>query len=157
VNKDTIYNTKIQHRKTLKYFLLIVVMCFAFSSFSQVYSVDVKPQEKRSTFSLKKIFQREPKEVRKAKREQRKKEKKATYNELKVKKKYWKRVDKPKEIGTDRKVYRRMKKNLKRAERIQKNKNPDNKLVQLSRKKIKLPKISDTKIQWPWTKKSSNE
>jgi len=123
---------------------------------AQPHSIDVKPK-KTSHFSLKKIFQREPKEVRKAKKEQRKKEKAANYNEIKTKKRFWKKVDKPKELATDRKVHRRMRKNLKKAERINKNKHQDNFIVRMSRKKIKLPHISLPKIHWPWTKKSSNE
>ena len=86
-----------------------------------------------------------------------KKEKAANYNEIKTKKRFWKKIDKPKELATDRKVHKRMRKNLKKAERINKNKHQDNFLVRLSRKKIKLPQISKTKIHWPWTKKSSSE
>lgn len=131
-------------------------MLVCMPTLAQPHSIDVKPK-KTNHFSLKKIFQREPKAVRKAKKEQRKKEKAANYNEIKTKKRFWKKIDKPNELATDKKVYRRMRKNLKKAERINKNKHQDNFIVRLSRKKIKLPQISKTKIHWPWTKKSSNE
>lgn len=143
--------------KRCVFIIIVFYTMLAYQSvLAQPHSIDVKPK-KTSHFSLKKIFQREPKEVRKAKKEQRKKEKAANYNEIKTKKRFWKKVDKPKELATDRKVHRRMRKNLKKAERINKNKHQDNLIVRLSRKKIKLPQISKTKIHWPWTKKSSNE
>lgn len=140
------------------FFFVIVFYSMIIYQFAnaQPHSIDVKPK-KTVHFSLKKIFQREPKEVRKAKKEQRKKEKAAHYNEIKTKKRFWKKVDKPKELAANRKVHRRMRKNLKKAERINKNKHQDNLIVRLSRKKIKLPQILKTKIHWPWTKKSSNE
>ena len=143
-------------RRCFFFVIVFYSMIIYQSTNAQPHSIDVKPQ-KTVHFSLKKIFQREPKQVRKAKKEQRKKEKSAHYNEIKTKKRFWKKVDKPKELATDRKVHRRMRKNLKKAERINKNKHQDNFIVRLSRKKIKLPQISKTKIHWPWTKKSSNE
>lgn len=143
-------------RRCFFFVIVFYSMIIYQSTNAQPHSIDVKPK-KTFHFSLKKIFQREPKQVRKAKKEQRKKEKAAHYNEIKTKKRFWKKVDKPKELATDRKVHRRMRKNLKKAERINKNKHQDNFIVRLSRKKIKLPQISKTKIHWPWTKKSSNE
>ena len=143
-------------RRCFFFVIVFYSMIIYQSTNAQPHSIDVKPK-KTVHFSLKKIFQREPKQVRKAKKEQRKKEKSAHYNEIKTKKRFWKKVDKPKELATDRKVHRRMRKNLKKAERINKNKHQDNFIVRLSRKKIKLPQISKTKIHWPWTKKSSNE
>lgn len=143
----------------MRCFLFVIIFCSMLiyqPINAQPHSIDVKPK-KTTHISLKKIFQREPKEVRKAKKKQRKKEKASNYNEIKTKKRFWKKVNKPKELATDKKVHRRMQKNLKKAERINKNKHQDNLIVRLSRKKIKLPQISKTKIHWPWTKKSSNE
>ncbi len=134
--------------------LIIFSLLISTVTQSQPYSIDIPPKTTQK-ISFRKIFQREPKEIRKAKREQRKKEKKENYNEIKTKKKYWKRVNKPEELGTNRKIHKRMKKNLRRAERINKNKHPDSFFVRMSKKKIKLPKIY-LNIKWPWTKKLSN-
>ncbi|NSW44521.1 MAG: hypothetical protein HPY79_01650 [Bacteroidales bacterium] len=157
MSKDIAKDINMQpHYKRLIFIIFASITFFSLQSIAQPHSIDIKPKHK-SHFSIKKIFQREPKEVRKAKKEQRKKEKAASYNEIKTKKRFWKKVDRPKELATDKKVHRRMRKNLKKAERINKNKHTDNFIVRMSRKKIKLPHISIKKIHWPWTKKSSNE
>jgi hypothetical protein len=149
----------------LKYYiriLLIIIVLFSSNRnlFSQVYSIDVKAKASHH-FSIKKIFNNpERKERRKQKKIDRDKDKKIikdARNERKNVKKYWKTLDKPKEMAANRKVLHRMKKDLRKSQRINKNKNPDNFFVRLSRKKIKLPKISTSKLHWPWAKKSSNE
>lgn len=144
----------------LKFIQIVFIAFLFFSSYkvaiSQPYSIDVKPK-KTIHFSFRKIFHREPKAIRKARKQEEKKEKLANYNEIKTKKRFWKKVDRPKELSTNKKIYKRMKKNLKKAERINKNKHQDNFFVRLSRKKFKLPQISKTKIHWPWTKKSLND
>lgn len=149
-------NQQLSIKRLHLFFIAFIFFAPFHEAISQPHSIDVKPK-KTVHFSLRKIFQREPKAIRKARKEEKKKEKAANYNEIKTKKRFWKKVDKPKELATDHKVHKRMRKNLKKAEKINKNKHQDNFFVRLSRKKIKLPQISKTKIHWPWTKKSSSD
>ena len=139
-------------------FILFLLFVISFSSqvTAQKYSIDRGPQKKLQwNFHPKALFKKD--EVKRTERKQRKEEKKKAKNELKIFKKNWKRLDHPKELGSKRKVVKRMKKNLKVAKRVNHNKHKESKVKRLSRKKIKLPKISITKIHWPWMKKSSNE
>jgi hypothetical protein len=137
-------------------FLVFIVFTTCFYAQSQVYSVDKEPQ-KKLTFNihLKGLFKTN--EQKKAVRKKRKEENKSSRNEIKTKKKYWKHLDRPKELGTDKKVVKRMKKNLRVSKRVNHNKHKEGTVKRLSRKKIKLPKISISKIHWPWTKKASSD
>jgi len=145
-------NTKLQNFKIK---LILILISFTFivgSAYSQRYSIDKPPQNKLNFhIHLKTLFKKNPQ--RKAERKAKKEEKKKSWNERKTEKKYWKHVDHPKEKGSDRRVVRRMKKNMKIAERHNHNKHTESKIKRLSRKKIKLPKISVTKLHWPWKKK----
>lgn len=140
-------------------FLLPVILFMLISAsdvLPQKYSVDHAPKKHiRIKIRPKQIFKRD--QVKKAEKAQRKKQKKAEYDEIKTKKKFWKKLDRPKELGLKRKVYKRMKKNLKLSERINKNKHRETAVKRMSRKKIKLPKISITKINWPWKKRISSD
>jgi len=121
-------------------------------SISQRHSIDRPPEKKIEIhLHLKNLFKKDAQ--KKAYRKTKKEEKKKLRNEIKTEKKYWKHVDHPKEKGTNRKVVKRMKKDLKIANRHNRNKHTETKIKRLSRKKIKLPKISTTKIHWPWMKK----
>ncbi|MCX7954014.1 MAG: hypothetical protein N3A01_02360 [Bacteroidales bacterium] len=121
------------------------------------YSIDhVKPStENRIKFNFP---TKEEREIRKLQRKEKKKQReaqKAQKLQEKLKKQYWKTYNKSNEIGTNQSVYKRMKKNQRKAEKIQHNKPVENFFVRMSRKKIKLPKISITKLEWPWKKKQS--
>lgn len=121
-------------------------------SVSQRHSIDRTPEKKiQIHLHLKTIFKKDPQ--KKANRKAKKDKKKKSRNEIKTEKKYWKHVDHPNEKGTNKKVVRRMKKDLRVAKRHNHNKHTETKIKRLSRKKIKLPKISTTKIHWPWKKK----
>ncbi len=131
---------------------MVVILFSPLISNSQRYSIDKPPKKQIHTnIHLKTIFKKNPQKIaaRKTKKEEKKKER----NEIKEEKKNWKHVDHPKEKGTDKRVVRRMKKDLRIAERHNHNKPTETKIKRLSRKKIKLPKISNTKIHWPWKKK----
>ncbi|OFX28937.1 MAG: hypothetical protein A2X08_10555 [Bacteroidetes bacterium GWA2_32_17] len=144
--------TKIKDFSLIPIIILVVMVFIPFVSNSQRHSIDRPPEKKiQIHIHLKTIFKKNPqnKVDRKTKKEERKKQR----NEIKTEKKYWKHVDNSKEKGTNRKVVKRMKKNLKIANRHNHNKHNETKIKRLSRKKIKLPKISTTKIHWPWMKK----
>ncbi len=140
--------------------ITVIVLSIPEGMLSQVHSIDVKPKTSQQ-FSFKKIFGNHGgKEKRKHNREERKhyrEIKKESRLQRKAVKKYWKTMDRPKEMAANRKVVHRMKKDLRKAQRINNNKHPDNFFTRLSRKKIKLPQISTTKIHWPWTKKKESE
>jgi hypothetical protein len=123
---------------------------------AQRYSVDREPRKKVNLhISFKGMFKADP--VKKENKKKERDRRKATREEAKLKKSYWKHLDHPKEISTNKRVYKRMKQNLRRAERQNDNKPKDGFFKRLSHKKIKLPKITTKKIRWPWTKKSSND
>ena len=150
------YNTKISKIIRIAFLILIVISFNSSFVRGQRYSVDHAPAKKiQWNIHPKKLFKKNPQ--RKAERKKRKEEKRKGYNEIRTFKKNWKKIDHPKELGTKRKVVKRMKKNLKVSKRINNNKHKDGAVKRLSRKKIKLPKISMSKIRWPWTKKPSNE
>ena len=140
-------------------FTVILLILFVFEPCiinAQRYSMD-KPIKHKIHINIhfKTLFKADPQ--KKAERKKKSESRKASRNEIKTEKKYWKHHDKPKDISTNRKIVRRMKKNLRIAERHNHNKFTETKIKRLSRKKIKLPKISTTKIHWPWTKKQPEE
>jgi len=149
------------HAKINKFILFtLAVLCVCYFTVSNVsaqrYSIDKAPEKKLQwNIHLKGLFKKN--DGKKKAREKRKEEKKKGYNEIRTFKKNWKHIDHPKEMGTKRKVVKRMKKNLKMTKRLNHNKHKEGAVKRLSRKKIKLPKISISKIRWPWTKKSSQE
>ena len=144
--------TKIRKFSLISIILIVVALFLPLTGISQRHSID-RPQQKQFQIHLhlKSIFKKNPQ--KKAERKTKKENKKKERNEIKVEKKYWKHVDHPKEKGTNRKVVRRMKKNLRIANRHNHNKHTETKIKRLSRKKIKLPNISITKLHWPWKKK----
>lgn len=146
------YNTKINKFSVLTVLILIILVFRPSFIIAQPYSIDRPPENKlKWNIHLKGMFKKNP--AKKAERKKRKETKATTRNERKTQKKYWKKVDKPKEKGTNRKVVKRMRKNLRIADRHNHNKHTETKIKRLSRKKIKLPKLSNTKIHWPWKKK----
>ncbi len=145
-------NTKVNKFSFLLALISILLVFGSNITIAQPYSVDRPPEKKLEwNIHLKGLFKKNP--AKKAARKSKKDSKKTFRNEKKTQKKYWKKVDKPKEKGTNRKVVRRMRKNLKISERHNHHKNTETRIKRLSRKKIKLPKLSDTKIHWPWKKK----
>ncbi len=146
------------HAKISNFILITVtticVLNFtAFDVSAQRYSIDKAPEKKLQwNIHLKGLFKKN--EAKKTERKNRKEEKKKGYNEIKTFKKNWKHIDHPKEMSSKRKVVKRMRKDLKFAKRVNHNKHKEGAVKRLSRKKIKLPKISLSKIHWPWTKKS---
>ncbi len=129
-----------------------MALLLPFTCFSQRGSIDNGQKKQFQThIHLRTLFKKNPQ--KKAERKAKKDEKKKQRNEIKIEKKYWKHVDHPNEKGTNKKVVKRMKKNLRIANRHNHNKHTETKIKRLSRKKIKLPKISTTKIHWPWKKK----
>ena len=143
----------------MKYLIkLVLLQIIVFSltntpAFAQTdkYSIDTRKVKTKHHFhiSFKKLFH--PDADHKAKKAQRKddrKKRKANRKYLKGKRKYWKKLDHPKEQkeGKTRKVYRRMKKNEKRAIRQQNGKNPDPLLKRIFKKKkrkLKTAKSSE--------------
>ncbi|MBI5539641.1 MAG: hypothetical protein HY951_06250 [Bacteroidia bacterium] len=149
-------DTKINKFSVIIFITLVLIVFGSNGIIAQPYSVDRPPQNKFAwNFHIKTVFKKNP--AKEAERKKQKDLKKSTRNEKKNQKKYWKRVDNPKEKGTNKKVVRRMKKNLRIAERHNHNKHTETKIKRLSRKKIKLPKLSDTKIRWPWKKKANSD
>lgn len=103
---------------------LIFFICLGNTPFlAQRYSMDAG-SKKRSEFSFKKIFRSNP--AKKKIRQDNRKIKKSAKYEKKAIKKYWKTHDHPEELGKDQRVYKRMKKNLKKSDRINQGKHPDN-------------------------------
>lgn len=112
---------------------ILVFLLFAFlissadNADAQRYSMDKRVKSHKSIFS---VFKKDPgrktarKERRKNRKENRKIDKAAKY-EKKAIKKYWKTRDHPEEMGTNKRVYRRMKKNLNKSGRINDGKHPD--------------------------------
>ena len=149
-------NTKVNKFSVLIAFITIMLVFGPIITIAQPYSVDRPPEKKLQwNIHLKGLFKKNP--VKKAARKSKKDLKKSSRNEKKAQIKYWKKADKQKEKGTNRKVVRRMKKNMRIAERHNHNKHTETKIKRLSRKKIKLPKLSDTKIHWPWKKKAVSD
>lgn len=147
---------KIKNFLFITFIVLVSVGSFPTIVEAQRYSIDKAPERKlKSNIHLKALFTKNPQ--KKADRKNRKLQKKSSKNELKTNKKYWKKKDHPNELSTNKKVVKRMKKNLRVAKRLNHNKHKEGTVKRLSRKKIKLPKISISKIRWPWTKKVSND
>ncbi len=129
-------------------FIQIIILSLAnipVSAQQTKYSIDKKEVKSRHHFhiSFKKLFH--PSADHKAKKAQRKddrKKRKANKKYLKAKRKYWKKLDHPKEQGKNRRVYRRMKKNEKRAIRQQNGKNPDPFLKKFFKKKKRKSKVA---------------
>jgi len=139
--------------------LIFIVFTSTFNVQAQSYSID-KPPQRKLQFHIHFKSGEQAKAERVQKKAARKKNKdmnKASRNEIKSVKKYWKHVDHPKELGTKRKVVKRMRKDLRVANRINHNKHKEGFIKRLSKIKIKLPKISMTKIHWPWMKKTSTD
>lgn len=144
--------TKINKYSVLVAIALIILVFDSNTVTAQRYSIDRGPQKKIEwNIHLRSIFRKNPGRI--AERAKQKELKKASKNEKKTNKKYWKLANHPKEKGTNKKVYKRMKKDLRIAERHNNHKTTETKLKRLSRKKIKLPKLTNTKIHWPWKKK----
>jgi hypothetical protein len=136
--------------------LLCVFYFTAINLSAQRYSIDKAPEKKlKMNIHLKGLFKKN--DLKKKQRQKKKETRKNGRNEIRTFKKNWKKIDHPKELSSKRKVVKRMKKNLKITKRVNHNKHKEGVVKRLSRKKIKLPKISITKIRWPWTKKSSQE
>ena len=111
------------------------------------YSIDTRKVKTKHHLhiSFKKLFHPSADhKAQKAQRKDDKKKRKANKEYLKAKRKYWKKLDRPKEKkeGKNRKVYRRMKKNEKRAIRQQNGKNPDPLLKRIFRKKKRKSKVA---------------
>lgn len=144
--------TKIITFSHISIILIVIALLLPLTVVSQRHSMDNSQQKHFQVhLHLRTLFKKNPQ--KKADRKTKKDDKKKQRNEIKTEKKYWKHVDHPKEKGTNRKVVKRMKKNLRIANRHNHNKHTETKIKRLSRKKIKLPKISTTKIHWPWMKK----
>ncbi len=121
---------------------IIVLLGIPLNTFAQQkkYSIDQKEVKTKHHFhiSFKHLFHASADhKAKKAQRKDDKKKRKANKRYIKGKHKYWKKADHPKEAGQDRRVYRRMKKNEKRAIRQQNGKNPDPFLKRLFKKKKK--------------------
>lgn len=128
----------------IRFFFLQLIVCFFNANVSNVfaqenkYSIDAREVKTRHRFhiSFKHLFQRTAdQKAKKAKRKDDRKKRKANKKYLKAKKKYWKKLNHPKEYGKNRRVYRRMKKNEKRAIRQQKGGNPDPLIKRIFKKK----------------------
>ena len=149
------------YAKIKNFLLILVILVFiavssVFNTQAQSYSIDKAPQKKlQSNIHLKGLFKSN--EQKKAVRKKKKEDKKSSRNEIKTFKKNWKRIDHPKELSSKKKVVKRMRKNLRVANRLNHNKHKEGLIKRVSKKKIKLPKINISKIHWPWTKKSSND
>ncbi|PKP21985.1 MAG: hypothetical protein CVU05_05610 [Bacteroidetes bacterium HGW-Bacteroidetes-21] len=127
-------------------FLLFIAMLFATNEgFSQRYKPDQKIRKK---FSLTKVFKKDPgrktarKERKKNRKESRKIDKAAKY-EKKAIKKYWKTRDHPDEVSTNKRVFKRMKKNLNKSDRINKGKHPDSWLKRALRPKRETKRVRE--------------
>ncbi len=109
------------------------------------YSIDTRKVKTKHPIhiSFKHLFHRSADQ--KAAHDQRKddrKKRKMNKKYLKGKQKYWKKLDHPKEQGKNRRVYRRMKQNEKRAIKQQQGKNPDPLFKRIfKKKKRKLKKL----------------
>lgn len=113
------------HFNRISYLLFfLMLLLIGNGSEAQRYSVDAEPQKKlKLKVSPKKMFRKNPE--KKAVRKEEKKKKRSAKYEKKAIKKYWKTYDHPKEVKTDQRVYKRMKKNLKRSDRINQGQHPD--------------------------------
>lgn len=112
------------------------------------YSIDKNKIKTKHHFhiSFKTLFHASAdRKAKKAQRKDDRKKRKAQKKYLKGKHKYWKKADHPKEVGQNRRVYRRMKKNEKRAIRQQNGKNPNpliKRIFKRKKKKINSAKFS---------------
>lgn len=136
-------------------FLLLCMIFFLAPASAQRYSVDRGPR-KGIHFNLKGIFKKDP-ERKAARKEERKKDRSARYDKKAVKK-YWKTMDHPKEIKTDQRVYKRMKKNLRKSDRINQGKHPDSWLKRMFQPKRDTKRVRQKNDQgkrtlWPFKKK----
>jgi|GEM_PF-4849372 len=130
-------------------FLQIIILSFANSAvFAQPdkYSIDTRKVKTKHPIhiSFKHIFHRSAdKKAAIAQRKDDRKKRKMNKKYLKGKQKYWRKLDHPKEQGKNRRVYRRMKQNEKRAVKQQHGKNPDPFFKRIFRKKKQ--KLTKTK------------
>jgi len=124
--------------------IVLTLLFFFLSGISEYRAQRYGPElvtKKRSDFSIKRVFKKNP--AKKEKRKEEKKIKKADKYEAKARKKYWKRLNKEDELKTNRAVYKRMKQNLKRAERQNKGKHPDSKLKRYFQKNQKTKRLKE--------------
>jgi hypothetical protein len=124
----------------LLFFCLII---FLAPASAQRYNVDGGGHKSGFHLNIKHIFQKNPE--RKAARQENKKINRSARFEKKAIKKYWKIYDHPKEIKSDQRVYKRMKKNLNRSDRINQGKHPDSWLKRMFQPKRKTKRVKQPK------------
>jgi hypothetical protein len=130
--------------------LLLIVLILSAPAVAQPYSIDkIQKRHHGLNLNIRGMFRKNPE--RKAKKKEEKEKDKAFKRQKKAIKYYWKHVDRPDEMGTNRSVYRRMKKDLRVANRINNDRHRVPFLKKLfTRKKNKTHRII---IKWPWKKK----
>jgi len=131
-------------------YLKILFLLFVLSFFclphanSQRYNIDQGPKKKVQIVSFKKIFKKKDPAQKQSRKDEKKLRRSARY-EKKAIKKYWKTYDHPKEVKSDQRVYKRMKKNLKKSDRINQGRHPDPWVTRIFKPKRETKRVSDKK------------